>query len=130
MGMFNDIQRANVLNFVPVQNLAAASNGLIGNQIDLRDLVGTVAITFDLANVDGTTPTLDLKLQHSDTSGSGFTDVSSGAITQVTTVAGVQTLFLDCNALKRYAKVFMTIGGTSTPHYLVSAKGYALPQYG
>jgi hypothetical protein len=130
MSVGNDLQRAGVHNFVPVQSLAAASNGLIGNAIDLRDYVGILAISFDLANVDGTNPTLDLKLQHSDTSSSGYTDVTSGAITQVTTVASVQTLYLDLNGLKRYGKLFMTIGGTSTPHYYVSVKGYALPQYG
>jgi len=65
----------------------------------------------------GSSPTLDVKLTHCDTSGGTYTDVPSGAFAQVTTVAGVQALAVDLDTVKRYVKVVGTLGGTSTPTF-------------
>ena len=68
----------------------------------------------------GTTPTLDVKLQHSDTTTSGdFADVTNAAFTRVTDVsgtAGVQVLRVNVSDLKRYLRVIGTIAGT-TPSF-------------
>jgi len=63
----------------------------------------------------GTTPTLDVKLQHSDDN-STFADVTGAAFAQVTSdsgTAGVQVLKLNVSDLKRYLRVIGTIAGTS-----------------
>lgn len=65
----------------------------------------------------GSSPTLDVKVTECATSGGSFTDVASGAFTQVTDTAGVQTLVFDRNKVKRYIKADWTIGGTSSPAF-------------
>lgn len=74
----------------------------------------------------GTTPTLDVKVTHCVASDGVYADVSNAAFTRVTTVAGVQTLVLNKNALHRYLEISWTIGGTNGPAFPfgVSFKGF------
>jgi hypothetical protein len=91
---------------------------LTGTAQDVVDYEGAALIVLNAAAATaGTTPTLNLKLQHSATTTSGdFADVTSGAFTQVTDVAGtagVQALKLHVSDLKRYLRVIGTIAGSS-----------------
>lgn len=54
------------------------------------------------------TPTLDLKLQESDASGSGYADITGAAFAQIT-AAGSAELHFKTN--KRYVRAVATIGG-------------------
>lgn len=64
----------------------------------------------------GSSPTLNVKLQVQ-YDGTNFVDVPSGAFTQVTTVASVQSkVFDNVGAMFRFA---ITIGGTGTPNFTV-----------
>ena len=103
--------------------LAAAARRtttLTGTEIDVLHYEGVALIVLNASAGTGTTPTLDVKLQHSDTTTSGdFADVTTGAFTRVTEVsgtAGVQVLRVNVSDLKRYLRVIGTIAGT-TPSF-------------
>lgn len=116
-----------VKNLLPV---ASVTSTAAGSAIDLKDLSGEIAVLADVsAPVAGTNPTLSLKLQECDTSDGSFTDVSNGAFTQVTDAASVQKLSLNKDELKRFVKIHKTIGGTSSPEYLVSVKAVGINKY-
>ena len=101
--------------------LAAAArrtSTLTGTGIDVLDYEGVALAVLNASEGTGTTPTLDVKLQHSDDD-STYADVTSGAFTQVTDVAGtagVQILKVNVSDLKRYVRVIGTIAGT-TPSF-------------
>ena len=101
--------------------LAAAArrtSTLTGTGIDVLDYEGVALAVLNASEGTGTTPTLDVKLQHSDDD-STYADVTSGAFAQVTDVAGtagVQILKVNVSDLKRYVRVIGTIAGT-TPSF-------------
>jgi len=65
----------------------------------------------------GTTPTLNVKLQHSDASGSGFADVTGVAFSEVTDADLTEMLTVQIGDLKRYVRLVGTIAGTDTPTF-------------
>lgn len=91
----------------------------------------------DVGTATGTTPTIDVKLQHNSTSGSsGWADFSPNAITpsndstvttakfpQVTTGTGVTKLGVQLENAKRYIRFVSTVGGSS-PSYTMSITGF------
>jgi len=89
---------------------------LTGTAIDITDYegVGLFVLNAALATA-GTTPTLNCKLQHSDTSGGTYADVTGGAFTEVTDAAGngVQVLKLNVSDLKAHVKLIGTIAGAN-----------------
>jgi hypothetical protein len=101
--------------------LAAAArrtSTLTGTGIDVLHYEGVALVVLNASAGTGTTPTLDVKLQHSDDN-STFADVTGAAFTQVTDVggtAGVQVLKVNVSNLKRYLRVVGTIAGT-TPSF-------------
>ncbi|MGZ6477664.1 MAG: Bbp16 family capsid cement protein [Bdellovibrionales bacterium] len=118
----NSADHLSVLNLLPVASVTASGNA---TGVDMQAYHGQVAIVADVANTAGATPTMDLKIQDS-ADNSSFADVSPAiAFTQVTTVASVQKLVVNVQEIRRYIRVVKTIGGTSTPTYLISVKGYA-----
>ena len=101
--------------------LAAAArrtSTLTGTGIDVLDYEGVALAVLNASAGTGTTPTLNVKLQHSDDN-STFADVTAGAFTQVTDVsgtAGIQVLKVNVSDLKRYLRVVGTTAGT-TPSF-------------
>ena len=101
--------------------LAAAArrtSTLTGTGIDVLDYEGVALAVLNASAGTGTTPTLDVKLQHSDDD-STYADVTGGTFTQVTDAAetaGVQVLKVNVSDLKRYVRVIGTIAGT-TPSF-------------
>jgi len=101
--------------------LAAAArrtSTLTGTGIDVLAYEGVALVVLNASAGTGTTPTLDVKLQHSDDN-STYADVTGGAFTQVTDVAGsagVQVKKINVSDLKRYVRVIGTIAGT-TPSF-------------
>lgn len=85
---------------------------------DAKDYEGSVLITLGSAAGTGTTPTLDVKIQHCATSGGTYADISGAAFTQVDDTAGGsgQGLALNIADAERYLKVVATIAGT-TPKF-------------
>jgi hypothetical protein len=101
--------------------LAAAARRtttLTGTGIDVLHYEGVALAVLNTSAGTGTTPTLDVKLQHSDDN-STFADVTGATFTQVTSdsgTAGVQVMRINVSDLKRYLRVIGTIAGT-TPSF-------------
>lgn len=75
----------------------------------------------------GTTPTLNIKVQHSEDN-SSWSDVSGGAFTQITTVASFQEKQI--KNVGRYVRAVATIAGT-TPSFnfcVIAIAGEALDE--
>lgn len=111
----------NALALATSAALAAAArrtSTLTGTAIDVLEYEGVALVLLNTAAGTGTTPTLDVKLQHSDDN-STFSDVTSGAFSQITDVAGtagVKVMKVNVSDLKRYVRVLGTIAGT-TPSF-------------
>lgn len=89
--------------------------------VDISDYAGNLLVVANIgAATAGTNPTMNVKIETSDSSGSGYSDVSGAAFTEVTTVAGVQTMSLETRGLKKYIRTTTTLGGTSSPSFPVS----------
>ncbi len=97
---------------------ARRTSTLTGTGIDVLEYEGVALVLLNTSAGTGTSPTLDVKLQHSDDN-TTFADVTSGAFSQVTEVAGtagVKVMKVNVSDLKRYLRVVGTITGT-TPSF-------------
>lgn len=92
-----------------------------GTGVDIKDYGGKLKLTLDSEEGTGNADnTLDVKIQHSDSSGSGYTDISGAAFTQVDgSTAAFESISLDTRSTKRYIRTVATIAGTS-PSYASS----------
>jgi hypothetical protein len=70
----------------------------------------------------GTNPTLDVALYESDSGSGSWTLVPNGAFTRATTTKSLQQLSIRPSERKNYVTAKITIGGTSTPTYPISAE--------
>lgn len=86
---------------------------------------GAVVIVNGVATGTPTSYTVDAKVQHCDTSGGSYTDVTGAAITQITADSKIATIRLMGfgTSLKRFIKVVVTpaLSGGSSPKALISA---------
>lgn len=93
------------------QSRNASANG---TGVDLEEFAepggGQFKAILDCGTVTGTSPTLDVKIQESDSSGSGYTDISGAAFTQLGTAGNEEIHF---QTSKRYVRAVATIAGTS-----------------
>ena len=96
---------------------AARVASVDGTGVDLQQYAATGDInlkaTMDVGTVTGTNPTWDAKIQESDSSGSGYADITGAAFTQVT-ATGTGAVELHFRTVKRYVRVSTTIGGTGS----------------
>ncbi len=107
--------------------VATLSASSAGSAVDLVDFEGEIAAFIDVSAGSGNM-TLDAKLTECDTSGGSYTDVASGAFTQVTTSASQQKLVLNSDKLKRFVKIDYTLAGT-TPSFLFSSHLVGIKKY-
>lgn len=84
-----------------------------GAAIDLQQYVGDLKVILCSSAGGGTTPTLDVKLQESDTAAGTFTDIPGAAFTQVTAAASTAAITLNADSAKRYIRAVTTIAGTT-----------------
>lgn len=121
-------------SFKPLTLITAqsATSTVTGSAVDLAAYAATGNINFkvvlDVGTVTGTNPTLDVKIQESDASGSGFTDITGAAFTQVT-ATGTGAVELHTRTSKRYIKAIGTIGGTNTPTFPFAVIALVLERY-
>ncbi len=113
-------------NLLPI---AAVTASFQSTGVDVSQIEGQLALFLDGSNVAGSSPTMALKLQHSDTQGGTYTDVTGGGFTGLTTGAGSQKLVVDADGLKKWVRIDGVIGGTSSPQYLLSCQAYGIPKY-
>lgn len=118
----------------PLLAMSARAASVNGTGVDMKDYLGIGKVILDAALGTGTTPTLDVKLQHSDDDGVAdtYTDITDGDFDQVTDALGngVQEKKIDLDAVRRYVRAVVTIGGTNYPTFscncIVLAKKQAL----
>ena len=97
-----------------VANIGASANGTAFYfPKDCR----AVLFELDATHNGGTTPTMDVKLQHS-SDGSTWFDVPSAAFTQITTTSTKYEMHINRQTIKlrAQARIVITLGGTS-PDY-------------
>lgn len=123
--VMNSLVRATCLTLLAAASRNADANG---TGVDVSALEGHAIAVLEAANVSGTTPTLDVKLQESDTVGGTYTDIAGAAFTQVTTVAGIQKLALEIQATKKFVRAVVDVGGTS-PVYTCGCYLIGQPKY-
>lgn len=84
------------------------------NFVDVSDLTGNVTLILDCAQ-PAAGETLDVKLQHCDTSGGTYVDTGD-AFAQVTNAGGAsyQTLTVSGDKFKKFVKVVQTKAGGAT----------------
>lgn len=87
-----------------------------GTGVDVTSFVGQVAVVLTSAAGTGTTPTLDVKLQQSDTLSGTYTDISGATFSQVVAAASVQKISLNVDSVKPFIRIVDTVGGT-TPSF-------------
>jgi hypothetical protein len=113
--LLNALAQATGVELAPA---ASRTSTLTGTGIDVLEYEGVALVLLNASAGTGTSPTLDVKLQHSDDD-STYEDVTSGAFSQVTDAAetaGVKVMKLNVSDLKRYLRVVGTIAGT-TPSF-------------
>ena len=108
---------------------AAVTSTATSAAIDLKEYDGDVSLILTSAAGTGSSPTLDVKVQDSDTDGGTYGDLSGAAFTQVTDSASMQVITFSKDEAKRYIKIVQTVGG-STPSFTFSINGLALKKYG
>lgn len=106
---------------------AAPTGSATGSAIDVSDFAGNCQLILD-CGAPAAAETLDVKLQHSDTSGGTYTDTGD-AFTQVTNAGGAsyQVLNVSADKFKKFVKVVSTkVGATALARgvYLVGNKAY------
>lgn len=106
-------------NAVEMAANAVRTSTLTATGVDLSDYSGAMHfVLMSSAATAGTTPTLNVKLQHSDSLSTGYEDVSGATFTEVTDAADLtEMLTLDVDSMKQFVRVVGTIGGTSTPTF-------------
>jgi len=113
--LMNALSQVVSLLLAPPISRTATLTGVATDVLDYEG-VGLVSLNAAAATA-GTTPTLNVKLQHSDTTTTGdFVDVTGATFTVVTDVAGtagVQLLKFNVSDVKRYIRVIGTIAGSS-----------------
>lgn len=110
---------------VPVEMLAAqtATSTATGTGQDIQVYDKSAKFILSSTAGTGTTPTLDVVVEHSDVVGSGYAAAAGGTFTQVTdAAASFQTLDVDIRGLKKFIRVVATIAGT-TPSFTFSVVG-------
>lgn len=110
---------------------ATAARTTTGNAtgVDMQQYDGDVVLILDSAAGTGTSPTLAVTIEHSDSLGSGYTAITNAAFASVTTTASQQKLVISKDEARRYVRVTYTLGGT-TPSFTFSVNGVAAKKYG
>ena len=101
--------------FVPAVRTAAANS----TSADIRPYIDSLAVVLYSAGGTGTTPTLDVRAQHS-TDDITYVDVPGGAFVQVAIAPSLQTIRIDVRAIRRFFRLTAMIGG-ATPAFTFSA---------
>jgi hypothetical protein len=97
--------------------------------VDVQARDGDLYLVLDSAAGTGTTPTLDVTVESSDTLGGAYTAITGAAFTRVTTTASQQSLTISKDEARRFIRVTYTIGGT-TPSFTFSVNAVGVNKYG
>ena len=125
MSVGNTRRTLTVLSFAPNDVVTATGNE---TGVDLQDYEGDMTLILD-AEAGGASITYAVKVQDS-SDNSTFTDVSGAAFTTTdANSALVESLVVNTDEIKRYARVVITVAG-GTGAGAVSVTGLAAKKYG
>lgn len=112
------------LTTIALQPASAPTGTQTSGAVDTADFTGNAFIVLDCA-APAAAETLDVKLQHSDTSGGTYTDTGD-SFTQVTNAGGAsyQVVAVSADKFKRWVKVVQTKVGTTALARSVSLVGF------
>jgi len=98
--------------------IAALTETTTGTGIDIAAYDGTGMFILHSAAGTGTTPTMNVKLQHCDTVDGTYADITGATFTEVDDTEGgaIEAIYVDLSAAKRYIRAVATIAGT-TPSF-------------
>lgn len=122
-GLINDLGFNSLSGvLLPPQSLAASANGA---GLDVGLAAHPLSLVAVLGAITGTAPTLDIRLQESDTAGGTYTDVPGGAFRQIVAAdAGTMVFAYVKKSTKRFVRAAAVVAGT-TPAILASMTLYA-----
>jgi len=128
MGSF--VKAAALMLALKIQTILAQTATFNGTAIDVVDYEGLLALTLSIGAVTGTTPTLDLKVQSSATSGGTFVDVPGAVWAQKAAAAAdtVDKITIDLDACQRWIRIVATIAGTS-PSFTMSVNAHGVKKF-
>jgi hypothetical protein len=112
---------------VPTASVSTNAN-LAGVAVDLANGTAFCSSVLSIGAVSGTSPTMDVKLQASTTTNTGWNDISGATFTQATTSNTFQIINFQLPADTRYVRCTGTVGGTLTSA-VVSCTVYAHKKY-
>ncbi len=99
------------LSLVPTRQRGAGATD--GAGVDVKAFSGRAIALLDVTHESGTTPTLAVKLQESDTQTGTYTDIVGAAFATVGATSGTQKLPVDLTASKRWVRATgVEAGGT------------------
>lgn len=109
--MINRNIGSNATLYTLLANAAARAATATGTGVDITACRGQIVVLLDAAAASAG-DTLDVTLEESDTLGSGYTAITGGAFTQVTSgAASQQKISLNADSLKTYIRAVATIAG-------------------
>ena len=112
MNLLNMLPSTAVVSLFPARQRSGAGT-TNGTGQDVSTFEGMGVALLDVNTESGTTPTLDVKLQESDTVGGTYTDIAGAVFTQVTAGAVIQSIPVDLSQTKKFVRAVATEGGTS-----------------
>lgn len=117
------------ISFHPTAARTATGNG---TAVDVQTYDGDLIFILDSAAASaGTNPTLDIKLQSSDTQNGTYGDITGATFTRVTdAAASQQTLVVSKDENRRWFRIVYTIGGTASPSFTFSVNAVGVKKYG
>jgi hypothetical protein len=116
---FIDLKNSLVAPDVQTIQPSALTTTTNGSAIDLILSDGSCFASLHVGAVTGTTPTLDVKIQESDTSGGTYSDITGATFAQQTTAT--HHLWINFKRSKRFCRAVATIGGSSPSFTLAVA---------
>jgi hypothetical protein len=104
---------------------AAVTATTTGSAVDVSDLTGNGYAVLNSNAMGGTTPTSNVKLQHSDDGSTNWVDTGF-AFDQVVNAASYQAKYINFDGFKKFVRAVNTVTGTTpTQTYSVELVGTA-----
>jgi len=97
---------------------------LTGTAFDVTAYEGTALILLEAGASTAGTATLDVKIQHSATSGGSYVDVPGATFAQVTAAASQQAIQIDLDKVNGFIKVVATFGASNALPFGLTFIGY------
>lgn len=124
------MNQKNVADQFQILSMAAAAAVTVSGNVtgvDVTAYVGKAIIVLTSGAGTGTAPTLDIKLQDSETVGGTYGDIAGAVFAQVTTSAVALKIAVDVDSAKPFIRVVDALSGT-TPSFTRSVTLLALKQ--